>query len=181
MPVKPMTTFFPAMVPAKNLRPLKTPTSVAGAAAARSFAPSVGYAERMRTRSLGDQAARTAGGKSAPAANPAASARWTRLATNRLADQVACQRYVSSRIEWRLHRSTTLDKTPFHSSRNPVQLILELTCMRSCAASRISKTRQWSASPPRAFVRIRRREAEKSGPKPRRVREVTELNKCDRG
>ena len=42
IPVKPMTTFFPAMFPAKNVRPLKTPTSVTGAAAATSFAPSVG-------------------------------------------------------------------------------------------------------------------------------------------
>src|SRR5207249_6198659 len=50
-----------------------------------SFAPSVGYAERMRTRALPGQAARTAGGKSAPAATPAATARWTILATNRLA------------------------------------------------------------------------------------------------
>jgi len=35
----------------------------------------------------------------------------------------------------RLHRSTTLDKTPFHSSPNPAQLVLELTCMRSSAGS----------------------------------------------
>src|SRR6266566_407021 len=32
--------------------------------------------------------------------------------------------------ERRLHRSTTLDKTPFHSSPNPAQLMLEVTCMR---------------------------------------------------
>src|SRR5437879_6920328 len=88
MPVKPMTTFFPAMVPAKNLRPLKTPTSVTGAAAARSFAPSVGYAGRMRTRALPGQAARTAGAKSGPAATPAATARGTILATDGLAGQV---------------------------------------------------------------------------------------------
>src|SRR5437870_8546428 len=37
--------------------------------------------------------------------------------------------------QWRVHWSTRLDKTPFHSPPNPVQLIPELTCMRSCAPS----------------------------------------------
>ena len=31
----------------------------------------------------------------------------------------------------RLHRSKTLDKTPFHATPNPVQLILQLTYLRS--------------------------------------------------
>src|SRR5437899_7611860 len=122
MPVKPMTTLFPAMVPAKNVRPLKTPTSVAGAAAARSLAPSVGNAERTSTRALRGQAA--TGGAHTPAATMATTAS---LATNRLADQV-----IRSRISGRLHRSTMLDKTPFHAPANPVQLICELTCTRSC-------------------------------------------------
>src|SRR2546428_4947502 len=125
MPVKPMTTLFPAMVPAKNVRPLKTPTSVAGAAAARSLAPSVGNAERTSTRALRGQAA--TGGAHTPAATMATTAS---LATNRLADQAT-----RSRISGRLHRSTMLDKTPFHAPANPVQLICELTCTRSWAVS----------------------------------------------
>src|SRR5438093_6018000 len=134
MPVTPMPTFFPAMVPAKNLRPLKTPTSVTGAAAARSFAPSVGYAERMRTRALPGQAARTAGGKSAPAATPAATARWTILATNRLAD-VTCRRRFSIprppahgqrvRTEARPDRAPAA-ATPVHDARqDPISLVTE--------------------------------------------------------
>src|SRR5689334_16148115 len=82
MTVTPRTTLLPAIVPAKNLRPLKVPTSVTGAAAASIFAPSAGYADTMRTRALLGQA-RTAEGKRPPVA----SARRTTLATNRRADQ----------------------------------------------------------------------------------------------
>ena len=46
----------------------------------------------------------------------------------------------------RLHRSKTLDKTPFHATPNPVQLILQLTYLRS--AQRPSAT-AWDAAPGR--------------------------------